>query len=234
MTEEQMKQPTMPPVDLPEPTGEEDEQINIMDLEQEPEEGSDGDDSLATELDQIRAERDEYEDRYKRAIAEVENNRKRSERERLEAELRGGSRLARDILPIHDSLARALAVASEEQRKDSSGLLEGVELTMRELLNVFRKHGIVQIAPKPGDRFDPLLHEAMFEAPIPNTNAGDIIEVAEVGFTQHDRLLRPAKVGVSSMVTKPTAPEAGSDADDGKLSDAKTDSDAENGAKAEQ
>ena len=78
-------------------------------------------------------------------------------------------------------------------------MIEGVELTMRELINVFRKHGIEPISPVVGDKFDPQLHEAMFEAPLPGTQAGDIIQVEADGFMLHDRLLRPARVGVSSM-----------------------------------
>jgi molecular chaperone GrpE len=78
-------------------------------------------------------------------------------------------------------------------------MIEGVELTQRELLNVFARHGIKALAPEVGEKFDPQIHEAMFEAPVPNTVAGDIIQVMEKGFMLHDRLLRPAKVGVSSM-----------------------------------
>ena len=70
---------------------------------------------------------------------------------------------------------------------------------MREMQNVFAKHGIEIIAPQVGDRFDPQLHQAMFEAPVPGTKSGDIIQVAAEGFLLHDRLLRPAQVGVSSM-----------------------------------
>ncbi|MDY6925316.1 MAG: nucleotide exchange factor GrpE [Pseudomonadota bacterium] len=78
-------------------------------------------------------------------------------------------------------------------------VIEGVELTMRELLNVFRKHGIEPISPQVGERFDPQQHEAMFEAPLPGTRAGEIIQVEADGFMLHDRLLRPARVGVSSV-----------------------------------
>ena len=69
---------------------------------------------------------------------------------------------------------------------------------MRELLNVFKKHGIQPISPQVGDRFDPQLHQAMFEDPLPGTKAGDIIQVSAEGFMLHDRLLRPSQVGVSS------------------------------------
>jgi len=95
-------------------------------------------------------------------------------------------------------MKRALEAATEEQREVSGPLLEGVDLTMRELLSVFKKHGITPIAPEVGDRFDPKVHQAMFEAPVPETKAGDIIQVAAEGFMLHDRLLRPAQVGVSS------------------------------------
>ncbi|MDT8329371.1 MAG: nucleotide exchange factor GrpE, partial [Roseovarius sp.] len=110
----------------------------------------------------------------------------------------GGSRLARDMLPVHDSLKRALETITDEQRAASAALVEGIELTLRELGNVFSKHGITVIDPQPGDRFDPRHHEAMFEAPAPGTSAGEIIQVSAQGFMLHDRILRPAQVGVSS------------------------------------
>jgi molecular chaperone GrpE len=155
-------------------------------------------DPEAIELDSLRAERDDYKDRFMRALADAENARKRSERDRREAEQFGGSKLARDMMPVFDNMKRAIETATEEQKNVSSALIEGIELTMRELLNVFNKHGIELIAPEVGDRFDPQLHQAMFEAPVPGTRAGDIIQVAAEGFMLHDRLLRPAQVGVSS------------------------------------
>ncbi|MBK1634858.1 nucleotide exchange factor GrpE [Rhodovulum adriaticum] len=150
------------------------------------------------DVDALRAERDELRDRFMRALADAENARKRSERDRREAENYGGSKLARDILPVYDNLARALEIVTDEQREANKAFLEGVELTLRELLNVFSKHGIERIAPEVGDPFDPQHHQAMFEAPVPDTKAGDIIQVMAVGFMLHDRLLRPAQVGVSS------------------------------------
>ena len=155
-------------------------------------------DDEALELDQLRAERDELKNKFMRALADAENSRKRSEKDRREAENYGGSKLARDMLPVYDNMKRALEAATEEQKEISAALLEGVELTMRELLNVFKKHGIEVIAPEVGDRFDPQQHQAMFEAPVPGTKAGDIIQVAAEGFMLFDRLLRPAQVGVSS------------------------------------
>jgi molecular chaperone GrpE len=154
-----------------------------------------------TELDALRAERDELKDKWMRALAEAENARKRADRDRREAENYGGSRLSRDLLPVYDNLQRALAAAGEDKAA-SDALVEGVELTLRELANVFAKHGITVIKPKAGDRFDPELHQAMFEAPVPGTKAGDIIQVMTEGFLLHDRLLRPAQVGVSSTPAK--------------------------------
>ncbi|MCB1365842.1 MAG: nucleotide exchange factor GrpE [Rhodobacteraceae bacterium] len=153
----------------------------------------------AAELDALRAERDELKDRFLRALADAENARKRSQKDRREAEQYGGSKLVRDMLPVYDNMKRALDAANADQRAVAGGLIEGVELTMRELLNVFAKHGVSVVAPKVGDRFDPQIHEAMFEAPLPGTVAGEIIQVSAEGFMLHDRLLRPAQVGVSSM-----------------------------------
>jgi len=156
--------------------------------------------AAADELDAVKAERDEYKDRFMRALADAENSRKRADKDRREAENYGGSKLARDLLPVYDNLKRALEAISDEQRETSAAFIEGIELTQRELVNVFTKHGIKLISPAVGDRFDPQHHEAMFEAPVPGTKAGDIIQVSAEGFMLHDRLLRPAQVGVSSMV----------------------------------
>lgn len=150
------------------------------------------------ELDALRAERDDLRDRFMRALADAENSRKRSERDRREAEQYGGSKLARDMLPVYDNLARALEVATDANSGASEALVEGIVLTQRECLSVFGKHGITLIEPEVGDKFDPQQHQAMFEAPVPGTKAGDVIQVMGLGFMLHDRLLRPAQVGVSS------------------------------------
>lgn len=152
--------------------------------------------ALETEIETLRAERDDMRDRFMRALADAENLRKRADRDRREAENYGGSKLARDLLPVYDNLARALEAAPDSGA--DKALVEGVELTMRELLNIFSKHGITVISPEVGERFDPQQHQAMFEAPLPGTRAGDIIQVMTKGFMLHERLLRPAQVGVSS------------------------------------
>jgi molecular chaperone GrpE len=152
----------------------------------------------ADELETLRAERDDMRDRFMRALADAENSRKRSERDRREAEQYGGSKLARDMLPVYDNLKRALDAATKETRTQAAALIEGLELTLRELTNVLAKHGVTEINPSLGDVFDPQQHQAMFEAPVGGTKAGQIIQVMGTGFMLHDRLLRPAQVGVSS------------------------------------
>lgn len=165
------------------------QQVELEDFEVAPE---------IAELEALRAERDELRDKFMRVLADAENSRKRAERDRKEAELYGGTRLARDLLPVYDNLNRAIQAIPDESRAASAALIEGVELTLRELTNVMTKHGVTPISPTAGDAFDPQLHEAMFEAPLPGTKAGQIIQVLTEGFLLHDRLLRPAQVGVSS------------------------------------
>lgn len=150
------------------------------------------------EIEALRAERDEMRDRFMRALADAENSRKRADRDRREAEQYGSTRLARDLLPVYDNLKRALDAANDDTRAQAAALIEGVELTLRELVNVMTRHGVAPIVPKVGDQFDPQQHEAMFEAPLPGTKVGEIIQVMTEGFMLHDRLLRPAQVGVSS------------------------------------
>ena len=176
----------------------EDEFLQDVSLAEEEEYGEEEYTEEELELDALRAERADLKDKWMRALADAENARKRGDRDRREAENYGGSKLARDLLPVYDNLKRGLEAATDDQREVSAALIEGVELTMREVVNVFKKHGIEPISPEIGERFDPQNHEAMFEAPVPGTKAGDIIQVMTEGFMLHDRLLRPAQVGVSS------------------------------------
>ncbi len=156
------------------------------------------DNPLEAALEAALSERDEMRDRMMRALADAENSRKRAEKDRRDAQLYGGARIARDMLPVYDNLARALSVATDETRTAAAGLVEGVELTLRELTNILGKHGVERICPEVGEMFDPHTHQAMFEAPVPGTKAGQIIQVMAEGFMLHDQLLRPAQVGVSS------------------------------------
>lgn len=153
---------------------------------------------LGDMIEQLTNERDDMRDRFMRALADAENARKRGERDRREAEQYGGAKLSRDLLPVFDNLKRALETITDEQKEVAGPVIEGVELTMKELISIFKKHGIDPVSPEVGDKFDPQLHQAMFEAPVPGTKAGDIIQVMADGFILHERLLRPAQVGVSS------------------------------------
>lgn len=144
------------------------------------------------------AERAELKDKLMRAYAEMENTRKRAEKDRRDGALYGAAKLARDLLPVFDNLSRALSLVDEAARAQMAGVVEGVDLTLRELSNVMGKHGIERISPEPGTPFDPHQHEAMFEAPVPGFAPGTVIQVVAEGFRLHDQLLRPAKVGVAS------------------------------------
>ena len=168
-------------------------EAELADVEEITAEAADSD-----EREALRAEVADLKDRLLRALADAENMRKRAERDRRDAELYGATRFARDLLSVYDNFERALGNVTDAVRAAAPGLIEGIELTQRDLLAAFEKHRILKIDPAPGERFDPKLHQAMFEAPIPGTKAGDIIQVLGVGFTIGDRLLRPAQVGVSS------------------------------------
>ena len=192
--------------------GKEDEDIDVTlerFLKEEPdlEDGppAEGDEELvdigaedADPLEALEAEVATLKDRLMRSLAEGENLRKRGERDRRDAEVYGGQKLARDLLSVYDNMARALETITDEQREANKALIEGIELTQRELVSTFEKHRITKLQPAEGDKFDPNLHQAMFEAPVPTVAAGHIIQVMQEGFMIGDRLLRPAQVGVSS------------------------------------
>jgi molecular chaperone GrpE len=149
-------------------------------------------------LEKLIEERDALQDKLMRTLADSENLRKRSIRDRSDAEVYGGTKLARDLLSVYDNITRALETVSDEQKKSNSALIEGIELTRKEIISGFEKHKIIRVLPEIGDAFDPLLHQAMFEAPMPDTKAGEIIQIMAVGFKIGERLLRPVQVGVSS------------------------------------
>jgi len=152
---------------------------------------------------QLEADCFELKDKLLRALAESQNIRRRAERDRKDAEAYGGTRLARDLLAVHDNLDRALSHVDDPLREQAESFIEGVELTQRELLNAFAKHKIEKVSPASGEKFDPNRHQAMFEAPIPGAQPGTVIEVMQAGFTIADRLLRPAMVGVARAMPEP-------------------------------
>jgi molecular chaperone GrpE len=154
----------------------------------------------------LEAELADTKDRLLRALAETENVRRRAQREREDTQRYAASGFARDLLATADNLRRALDSVSEAEIKDVRlrGLLDGVAATERELLSVFERHGIRRIDPK-GERFDHNLHQAIFEVERPDAPPGTVIEVLQPGYVLHDRLLRPAMVGVAKAAPKPAA-----------------------------
>jgi molecular chaperone GrpE len=147
----------------------------------------------------------EAKDRLLRALAETENVRRRAQREREDAQRYGATGFARDLLNVADNLRRALESAPEEQAQDevTRSLLAGVAATERELLAAFERHGIRRVEPQPGERFDHNFHQAMFEVENTGQPGGAIVQVLQPGYVMHDRLLRPAMVGVAKSQARP-------------------------------
>lgn len=152
----------------------------------------------ADPVEQLMNENGELKDQLLRALAEAENVRRRSERQVREANIYSVSGFARDMLTIGDNLQRTLEAVPEEAKSETNmaSMLEGVELTMRELKNTLEKHGVKEISPK-GEKFDPNFHQAMFEVQNPDAPANSIIEVVQNGYVIGERVLRPAMVGVA-------------------------------------
>ena len=149
-------------------------------------------------LEELKEENKTLSDKMMRALAETENIRKKFFKEKKDAEIYGGTKLARDLLSVLDNLNRALESVDHEMMEKQNAFLEGIELTKKELLNTFSNHEIDELAPEEGEKFDPKFHQAMFEGPHPNIEKGNIIQVMANGFTIGDRLLRATQVGVSS------------------------------------
>ena len=149
------------------------------------------------------AERDELKDQALRALAEVENMRRRTERELQNARKYGHLNFARDMLTSIDNLGQAVALAPENRDGLDEGLknlLVGVEMIHTELRSVLERHNITQITPE-GEKFDYNFHQAMFEVPTDEVEPGMVVQVAQPGYQLHDRLLRPAMVGVSKAAS---------------------------------
>jgi molecular chaperone GrpE len=164
-----------------------------------------------TEVDPVAAlarEAAEYKDRWLRGMAEMENLRRRTEREVADARVYGITQFARDVVLVADNMERALQALDDELRaKADAGvkaLLDGVELTERELLKVLEKHGVKRLEPK-GQKFDPHRHQAMFEVPDETVPSGTVVQVVQAGYTIGDRVLRPAMVGIAKGGPKASA-----------------------------
>jgi molecular chaperone GrpE len=151
------------------------------------------------QLAALRAEAGDLKDRLLRAHAEVENMRKRTEREKEEIAKYAVTRLARDVVSVGDNFQRAIdavPAGAAEQDPALKSFLEGVTMTERELLNVLERHGIKRIQPM-NEPFNPHLHQAVMEIPRTDVPAGTIVQLFQPGFTIEDRVLRPAMVAVA-------------------------------------
>lgn len=147
----------------------------------------------------LEAEKAELKDQLLRALAETENIRRRNQREREDTAKFATTNFARDMLAVADNLRRAIeAIPVERTHEDHDlrMLYEGVELVERDLLSAFERHGIKRVDPI-GQKFDPNLHQAMFEVENADTQPGTVVECMAPGYTIHDRLLRAAMVGVA-------------------------------------
>lgn len=186
---------------------------NIDGLEGAPIESEAEQPSPETRVGELEAELADHKDRLLRALAETENVRRRAQREREDASKYAIAGFAKDLLSAADNLRRALESLPESEARDdrTRSLLAGVAATERELLSIFERHGIKRIDPK-GERFDHNFHQAIFEAERPDHPAGTIVEVLQPGYVVHERLLRPAMVGVAKGGPKPTEPANPADA----------------------
>jgi molecular chaperone GrpE len=165
-----------------------------------------------TEIENLITENNALKDKVLRTMAEMENLRRRTEREVADAKSYGVTSFARDMLTFGDNLRRAIESVSPEERDAASPALlsfvEGIELTERDFLSRLARHGVKKIDPQ-GQKFDPNMHEALFEVPDPSAVAGTVLQVVESGYAIGDRCLRPAKVGVAKGGPKaPTNGEA--------------------------
>lgn len=161
----------------------------------------------ADPTESLAREAADYKDKLLRTLAEMDNLRKRTEREVADSRLYSISSFARDILAVADNMGRALQALDAELREKAppevKSLLDGVELTERELLKVLEKHGVKKFEPN-GERFDPNVHQAMYEVPDPSVPSGQVMQVIQAGYMIGNRVLRPALVAVSKGGPKPS------------------------------
>ena len=174
---------------------------------------------IAALVETLARESAEHKDRALRTLAEMENLRKRTEREVSDTRQYSIASFARDILAVADNMDRALQALDAELRETANPatktLLDGVELTERELLKVLEKHGVKRFEPQKGEKFDPNLHQAMYEVADASQPAGTVAQVVQAGYMIGERMLRPALVAVAKGGPRPAAkPEPATPAND--------------------
>ncbi len=163
----------------------------------------------------LEAEKADLKDKLLRLMADMENLRRRTEREVADARTYAVANFARDMLNVADNIRRAIESVPEEARAAAEGafkaLVEGIELTERDLLKTLERHGVKKLEPQ-GQKFDPNVHQAMFEVPNAEVPSGTVVQVVQSGYVIGDRVLRPALVGVAKG--GPKAPANGAEAAD--------------------
>ncbi|MYJ72385.1 MAG: nucleotide exchange factor GrpE [Rhodospirillaceae bacterium] len=183
-----------------------------------PQEGESGGPALTAEEQRIvdlETEVAELKDRALRALADADNARKRAARDVADSRKYGATGLARDILSVADNLGRALEAVPEIPREEDENLFNlraGVDMTRQEMLQALERHGVKKVTPETGERFDHNRHQAMFEVPTDELAPGAVAQVVQDGYVIHDRLLRPALVGVARKPPEEPVPEAGPEA----------------------
>lgn len=173
-----------------------------------PQAGPDDAPHPAVVIEKLNAENVELKDRVLRMLAEMENVRRRAEREVADAKVYGVTGFARDMLGFADNLRRAIeSVPADAREADGPlrSLLEGLELTERDFISRLARYGVKKLEPQ-GQKFDPNLHEALFEVPDPSVPANTVVQVVEAGYSIGERCLRPAKVGVARGGPKAAQP----------------------------
>lgn len=179
----------------------------------EPAEGRDGAAEAGDPAETLRQENNELKDRFLRTAAEMENLRRRTERDVKDARSYSIAGFARDMLAVSDNLRRAIEAVPESERESGDesfkALLDGVEMTERSMLSALERHGVRKIEPE-GQKFDPNFHQAMFEVPNTEVPNNTVVQVVQAGYVIGERVLRPAMVGVAKGGPKAPPADAGS------------------------
>lgn len=155
---------------------------------------------LKKELETATEKSKELDDKYKRALADGENLRRRLTKQIEDAKLFGIQGFCKDLLEVADILGHATEAVPKEEISDSNphlkNLYEGLTMTKAQLNQVFKRHGLEQVNPL-NEKFNPNLHEALFQQEVQNVEPNTVVVVSKIGYKLHERCIRPALVGVS-------------------------------------
>nr|WP_292034754.1 MULTISPECIES: nucleotide exchange factor GrpE [unclassified Brevundimonas] len=161
-----------------------------------------GDGDMAV-VDALIAERDQWKDRALRAVADAENTKRRAESQANDARAYAIQRFAKDLLSVADTLERGLQSAPKDAEGPAAAMVTGLELTQKSLLSAFESNGLTRVAPKPGEAFDPHLHQAVMEQPSDSVPGGTVIQTLQPGYALFGRTVRAAMVAVAAKGSGP-------------------------------